>query len=158
MSILEVFHWYQTPTLSVDRDGKCRFGHESKNQDTEKAIRCKSKKKRKVETLTLTLREKGWRGFTWVQPPAPPPATGCVGAQQRAGSPANRSEPLLVNLGRLLHARARKGHHRQAARRRRALTQGSTRAGEGAGGGAVASFPGSMAAAVFVERENREGK
>ena len=29
-----------------------------KNQDTEKAIRCKSKKKRKVETLTLTLEQR----------------------------------------------------------------------------------------------------
>ena len=118
----------------------------------------KSKKKRIVETLTLTLREKGRRGLTWVQPPAPPPATGRAGAQQRADSPAHRSEPPLVDSGHLLHARARTGHHHRAARRRRAPTRESTRAGERAGGGAAATFPGvHLVAAAFFRGERRRG-
>ena len=114
-------------------------------------------KEKKSRNPNPNPKRKGWRGLTWVQPQAPPPVTGRAGAQQRTGSPAQIGAAAR-GLGLLLHARAPKGHHRQAARRRRALTQGSTRAGEGAGGGAVASFPGSMAAAVSwrekTEREN----
>jgi len=114
-------------------------------------------KEKKSRNPNLTLREKGWRGLTWVQPQAPPPVTGRAGAQQRTGSPA-QIRAAARGLGLLLHARAQKGHHRQAARRQRAPTQGSTRAGEEAGCGAAASFLGSMAAAVSwrekTEREN----
>ena len=133
MSILEVFHWYQTPTLSVDRDGKCRFGHESKNQKTAKANRRKEKKSRNPNPNPKGKRVAGpylgpTAGSTDGHRPRGSPTEGWLAGTQigaaarglgtpspRAGSdrapPLSRSTAACSHTGE--HARRREGRRRR---------------------------------------------
>ena len=66
------------PTLSVDRDGKYRFGHESKNQKTAKANRRKEKKSRNPNPNPKGKRVAG---------PYLGPTAGSTAAHRLRGSP-----------------------------------------------------------------------